>query len=154
DAINTLQLIDVSTVSVFQKWMQADQINYHYYFQNTVVGRMCFGIDPLTRVRWFRGGAFSPGDNPAGSYSNTQISASTINQLITDTRGLFMRIRFKAPSVPSYPCAGCLFDDSQDLRYWSMSFTNTGTTYKSISDQNFVRDVNGYVTLIVRMNPS
>jgi hypothetical protein len=154
DAINNLQLIDVSGASLLQKWMQADQINYHYYFQNTVVGRSCYGIDPLTKILWFRGGQFSPGDNPAGTYSNGQLPSTLISQLRTGSNSPFLRVRFKAPDTPNYPCAGCLFDDTQDLRYWSLSFTSNGTTYQSIPDTNFVKDAGGYVSLIIRLNPS
>lgn len=154
DALNSLQLISVSDVGVFHPWMNADQINYHYYFQNTIQSRICYGLDPLSPVRFFRGGAYSPGNNPAASYSNTQLQASIVSQLISDPRGLFLRVRFKAPSTPNYPCAGCLFDDSQDLRYWSLSFGNVGTTFASIPDSEFVKDAQGYVTLIARLNPS
>lgn len=154
DALNVLQLVDVSNVDVFHPWMSADQINYHYYFQNTVVARTCYGVDPLSRVLWFRGGAYSPGENPAGSYSNAQLNSSTVSRLITDSRGLFLRIRFKAPVTPNYPCLGCTFDDSEDLRYWSLSFINVGTTFASFPDDKFVKDAQGYVTVVIKLNPT
>lgn len=154
DALNTLQLVSVSDVEVFNPWMNADQINHHYYFQTSIVGRTCYGLDPLSPVRWFRGGAYSPGNNPAASYSNSQLKASIVSQLISDSRGLFLRVRFKAPTTPHYPCQGCPFDDSEDLRYWSLSFQNVGTTFASLPDDKFVKDAQGYVTVIVRLNPS
>jgi hypothetical protein len=153
-AINVLQMIDVVTAGLYEQWMDADQIHDHYYFQNEIVGRVCYAKDPLSRTAWFRGGEFSPGDNPAASYSNTQLSPQIVNRLVTETQGLFMRFRFKVPTTPQYPCTGCAFDDSKELRYWSLSFQNQAITLASLPDNQIVRDGNGYASVVVRLGPT
>ncbi|MEO8660190.1 MAG: hypothetical protein ABI693_17095 [Bryobacteraceae bacterium] len=154
DAQNALQLVNVTDIEVFNPWMSVDQINRHFYFQTSMVSRFCYGVDPLSSLRWFRGGEYTAGDNPVTSYSNGQLKASTVSQLIGDPQGLYMRVRFRAPTTPQYPCPGCLFDDSEDLRYWSLSFQTQGTTFASLSDDKLVKDAQGYVTLIVNLNPN
>jgi len=62
-----------------------------------------------------------------------------------------MRIRFQVPTTPPTPCTtGCSRSGTEQLRYMSLSFQEPkAVTLASLADNAFVKDTNGYVTLIV-----
>ncbi|MFN7997558.1 MAG: hypothetical protein U0Q18_28325 [Bryobacteraceae bacterium] len=143
-AMNTLNVL-----STTGKWLNATQGQDHKYYENQFLPRLCYGTDPQNKFSWVRGGEYVPGGNPDSEYLAASVAAGLPVNLAS--AGRVMRMRLRVPATPPTPCTnGCTRSGAEQLRYMSLSFQNTGgITLASLADSAFVKDGNGYTTLIV-----
>jgi hypothetical protein len=131
-------------------WYHYDQVYLHRVYTGIFETAMCYVRDDGDALQWTRGPEYNPGaPNPHSGYLFASFSESLRDELIDDPRNLYMRIRFRLPSIPTFPCDGCVLSGGEELRYFSLSFLNSATTIASLSDLELVRDSEGFVSLIV-----
>jgi hypothetical protein len=135
--------------NLYHRWKDVDQADTHLKYSTSVQVPMCYSAEPDNALLWVRNPEYIPGINTDAAY----LSAAVPSNVIRDISGLvpkkFLRIRTRLPSTPAYPCPSCAFTGSEQLRYFSLSFMNGATALISLSDRDFVRDAQGYITLIV-----
>ena len=136
-------------------WLHQSQITAHQQFAQTIKPSWCFPLDPSNQLEWLRATDYIPlNDNYAG-YMNASFSSEQTQALLTGLT--YLRIQFQAPTTPSTPCATgtCSLTGLEQTRYMSVSFQGPPqnvagpATLSSISDQQFVKDPNGNVAIIV-----
>lgn len=129
---------------VATRWIDQDQIRTHQWYATSFQPRLCYAPDPLNGVLWFGPKEYVRSPNPDTGYLLSEIPQGAVD------RNNFMRMRFKLPVLPNTPCAGCSLTGSEELRYWSLSFTSgVNTTLATLADNDIVTDADGNATIIV-----
>jgi hypothetical protein len=144
-----LNSVVTRTSKVYKYWKDAAQVRAHYTYSTKIQIPMCYALEPGNVLVWLRSPEYVPGINVDAAYLNAPVPARLISAITSPETTKFLRIRMRLPSTPNYPCAGCTLTGSEQLRYLSLSFLIDGTPLVSLSDDKFVRDPQGYVTLIV-----
>lgn len=146
-AVNTLVTTDMN---VGGGWNDGDQTKSHEKYANTIQPKLCYEAVPDNALLWERNPEYIPGINPNAAYLSADVPGSVKRKmgLLSDT---VLRIRMRVPSTPPTPCDGCSLSGTEQLRYWSMSFLNGAKTIVSLSDDDVVKDSNGYITVIVSL---
>ncbi len=147
-ALNTLQII-TNHVVTGNSWLATSQIQDHFFYANQYLPKLCYATDPQNHLAWLRGTDYVPEDDPDSSYIVAYAPAGLPASLAT--AGRVLRLRFRIPATPPTPCtSGCSRSGTEELRYMSLSFENSGAiTLTSLADSAFTKDSNGYVTLVV-----
>lgn len=128
-------------------WLDKSQIDIHTWIENAFTPTLCHAVDGENRLSWFRHGEYIRGDNIDAEYLRAMIPVGVTPALMENE--LFMRMRFKVPVTPK-DCAQCSTNPLDDMRYWSLSFSNDVlTTIDTVYDGELVADPLGYVNLIV-----
>jgi hypothetical protein len=157
-AITALQAEQLNILSVSQglssPWLNQSQISSHQVFAKDIQPSWCFPQDPENQMMWQRSTNYIPlNDNYAG-YLNAAFSTAQIQDLLLGQD--YLRIQFQLPTTPDTPCATgtCTLTGNEQIRYMSLSFQGPAVnvagpvTLFSLSDQQFVRDPNGNVTIL------
>ena len=132
--------------TVAASWIDYPQIQAHKAFR-AMKPLQCYSLTS-SPVLWFRPDEYLELPNPDVKYVMATIRQQSLDWLFANNG--FMRFRFRLPSTPSAPCPGCVFNGLEQLRYFGLSFFNNAQfTLASLGDFEFVKDPNGYVTLIV-----
>jgi hypothetical protein len=152
DALNTLQLI-TQDPNVGNDWMEKSQVRVHEYYATQVQPHLCYEVVSGNRLVWLRNVDYIPAINPYTSYVRAQ-TPSTFTSVFTAPSDYVLRLRLRVPVTANIPCAGCSLTGNEQLRYWSISFMSQSTTIASLSDQDVVKDANGYATIVVNIGGS
>ncbi|HTQ53643.1 MAG TPA: hypothetical protein VMI94_04230 [Bryobacteraceae bacterium] len=132
-------------------WIDHTQTALHNTYESDYLPKLCEGNSPgsANRLAWSRVGAYVPITNPDASYISAGVPAGLPDTLAA--AGEVMRVRVRVPGTPPTPCTnGCSRSGTEPMRYMSLSFQNAdGTVLASVADSSFVKDANGYATLIV-----
>lgn len=128
-------------------WLNKSQIDIHTWIENAFIPTLCHAVDGQNKLVWFRHGEYIRGDNVDAGYLRAMIPVGIVPALIQNE--LFMRLRFKLPVTPK-ECTQCPANPVDDMRYWSLSFSNDMlATIDTVYDGELVADPLGYVNLIV-----
>ena len=132
--------------------LNTQQIALHYFYgQNPTY---CFspGDDPASMITGRRQSAYVADPDEYGqAYLGYDIPVLAYQSIIQAKE--LLQYQFKAPATPTTPCEGCSRTGLEQMRYFSLSFSNGTTTLASLSDKAFNADANGNVTLIVNIVP-
>ncbi|MFN7995108.1 MAG: hypothetical protein U0Q18_15985 [Bryobacteraceae bacterium] len=148
-ALNTLHILDGSSATG-SAWLDSKQEQAHHFYETSYLPKQCFANPPSpNRLPWTRQPEYIAGGNPDASYIVATVPTGLPQTLAA--AGQVMRIRFQMPTVPATPCTnGCSRSGTEQMRYRSLSFlVPGGSTIASLADTAFVKDPNGYATLIV-----
>lgn len=145
-AQQTLQIV-TNVSSTGSAWQDLTQINYHWSYANSHPA-LCYGLDPRNALKtWSRGAEYRDAPGPDEDYVVAKVPAGLPATLAAS--GEVMRFRLRIPQTPPTPCInGCSRSGNEQMRYMSLSFS-TPVTLASVIDSAFVKDSNGYATLIV-----
>ncbi len=145
-ALNTLQVVSPNGGN---SWLNQSQLQGHESYDSTYLPTLCYGTDPQNSLSWARDGEFVKFPNPHSSYLKATVPTNLPTTLAA--AGEVMRFRLKLPTTPPTPCTnGCSRSGNEEMRYVGLSFyPPSGDALLSLADSAFVKDANGYATLIV-----
>jgi hypothetical protein len=133
--------------TIAANWIDSGQIQAHKAYR-ALKPLQCYSLPTASPVLWFRPDEYLELPNPDATYVMATIRQQSLDWLFAN-KG-FLRFRFRLPAMPKTPCTGCVLSGSEPLRYFGISFFNDSQfTLASLGEFEFVRDPNGYVTLIV-----
>lgn len=135
--------------NVFKRWKDTVQVDAHYTYATKIQIPMCYALEPGNVLLWLRNPEYVPGINTDAAYLNAAVSAKLMSSIASEGTMKFLRIRMRLASTPNFPCSGCTLTGSEQLRYLSLSFLIGGKPLISLSDDKFIKDPQGYVTLVV-----
>jgi hypothetical protein len=147
DVQNTLQLV-TQDPSVGNTWTNQKQIAAHQYYANQIEPRLCYETVTDNVLVWQRNADYVAEIDPNSSYLRATVGPSIISAISGPGASVLM-LRLRMPVTPKTPCSGCSLTGLEQQRYWGVSFFNGTGTIASLSDEDVVRDGNGYATIIV-----
>jgi hypothetical protein len=152
-ARDVIDVVVTREPEVSRAWRDADQGDRHRQYADEVQPWMCHAVDPANGLLWLRSPEYVPGANTDAAYLVATVPTESISGFGT-RHAHFMRVRFRLPTVPSLPCEGCTLGNAHQWRYFSLSFQVANFPLVSLADSAFVRDAEGYATLIVGLGDS